>query len=78
MYAFFFCSPGSFDLHILEAKIYLLIRIKVMFFFSFVVSFRILNKMAQRDEKQVIYFHKISSVTTKVETKFHIAIFTVM
>ena len=25
-----------------------------------------LFKMAQRDEKQVIYFHKISSVTTKV------------
>ena len=31
--------------------------------------------MAQRDEKQVIYFHKISSVTTKVETKFNIPIY---
>ena len=27
---------------------------------------KMLFKMAQRDEKQVIYFHKISSVTTKV------------
>ena len=36
---------------------------------------KMLFKMAQRDEKQVIYFHKISSVTTKVETKFNIPIY---
>ena len=36
---------------------------------------KMLFKIAQRDEKQVIHIHKILSVTTKVETKFHFNFF---